>query len=944
MAAAPPITYRRVDPNATRAEAFARRGDHLLYMAEQTALAFGGWVADMPVREVLGDNTVKVDRDIIEQIVLPFVTLADDAKATYYGDTYITQEAYSRMVSAVLQLAPGAGTVVGTVGQMYEEVSKGYRDAPDALKEALTLERADLDQVEPDQAKDETVGSDDEKAYAVLYNQMLAERRFLSFIALGDLISSDGRLRRLAKLGSWLGNHVTSAAREEPSFNRKLVMLRNAIEAKEGHHPLENDELAEGVRSILATTSIQPMLMRFSAGAGCPQARAEMRTWLQVWGNDTVGSEAHLASLLRDNFVTAAAGSLPLRVLIGCSADGLTAPVDSSEAYQATAAVALRVGARAAADPFGPAACAELVGKIGHLTDLLGSSPMKEKTMQERMDYVVTMLQQGARADMRSSSFLQVGAGSNTEVSKTAARLGAGTVPKHYQDRVASAQATSSYLLLKRAILQRLARGGEAADLDALQLAITGVVVRDDGTCEQERWAPLIHMMAEGGSRGLQSDLVDADLAPLATISKTSLPELLGRAVALQLSVRSDELPEKLIGFELTEVVAATTGDDFSKLDLGAAYRKARAGLREEEPQELKQKPYTTKEDCEDALKVAEVVLTLRGFPGDGKDTIPYVLQQVIQTWELYGGYGCSEAVADKIASKGAEYVLATLKRFGVIRHAMLSGKDPHCPRYASFAPLQAIRAFDKHVMKLEGSMAVEGYIEYGGRTCRESTAAGGGTTGSDRKKKLKPGGAGAGGSADAKGWSLDVDHSRKVVAVTQNGQARGTYSFAKLNEHAAEGRRACLKGLVVQGLRVANTISVDVNEAMKCKKCSTAAASKTHAWKTGSKLAMCKAGKGGAADDGDTAAETSATKRARVAEKKKAADKQLEESAEEQEEELDEETDADETGSCGSAAEETEGESSPSAKRQKSSTNAARGAKRGKGKPQKGAKGFPRQ
>ena len=104
----------------------------------------------MPIREVLADSTVKLERTVAEEILFQFVTLADDAKAIAYGDMYISDAAYSRMLTAMLQLAPGGGTVVGTVGKMYEDASKGYATAPEAVKEALTLERADMQPVQVD--------------------------------------------------------------------------------------------------------------------------------------------------------------------------------------------------------------------------------------------------------------------------------------------------------------------------------------------------------------------------------------------------------------------------------------------------------------------------------------------------------------------------------------------------------------------------------------------------------------------------------------------------------------------------------------------------------------------------------------------------------------------------------------------------------------------------
>lgn len=53
-----------------------------------------------------------------------------------------------------------------------------------------------------------------------------------------------------------------------------------------------------------------------------------------------------------------------------------------------------------------------------------------------------------------------------------------------------------------------------------------------------------------------------------------------GRAAALQLTVDKVTLPENLQGLELPEMMAATSGSDWSALDLGACDRKARVRLR----------------------------------------------------------------------------------------------------------------------------------------------------------------------------------------------------------------------------------------------------------------------------------------------------------------------------------------------------------------------------
>ena len=212
----------------------------------------------------------------------------------------------------------------------------------------------------------------------------------------------------------------------------------------------------------------------------------------------------------------------------------------------------------------------------------------------------------------------------------------------------------------------------------------------------------------------MQADLVDPELSGLVTISRIAWPELLGRAAALQLSVRRNTLHERLVGFCLPEVLEATKGDDFSGLNLGAAYRKVAAALQHRAPPKAQGAPYESRADCADALEVAEVLLTLRGFPGTGPHTIPYILEQVIQTWKLYGGEGSSQTTRAKLAEKGAQYVKATLRRFGLLRAAMMAGKDPNAVAYATLAPEQARRDFERHMSQLEGCLEVQGYIDYG--------------------------------------------------------------------------------------------------------------------------------------------------------------------------------------------------------------------------------------
>ena len=186
-------------------------------------------------------------------------------------------------------------------------------------------------------------------------------------------------------------------------------------------------------------------------------------------------------------------------------------------------------------------------------------------------------------------------------------------------------------------------------------------------------------------------------------------------------------------------------------------------------------------------------------------------------------------------------------------------------------------------------------------------------------------------------------DHDAKVVRVTQGSEARGTYAFDKLNDHALEGRRACLRGLVLAGLRAANTISEEVAEAIKCTKCSRSAAVNSHAWKEGSRLAACKLKKGAATAPAaatalaKTAAGAGKTRKAKEAEaEKEPAD------AEMSDDDDGDATDADEGEPSEPSAGATSGSesgSSPKPKRPKA---------KGGGKPHagkgKGGQGFQRR
>ena len=211
LAAPPMFSYKHVNPADAPGDRFDDRGEHLLYLSEFTRKSFGDWVEGMPVRTVVGSDVERLSYATTNELLLPHVSLNNDARHIGYGEVYITDAAYSRFAAAVLQLRPGEGRVVGTFGAMYEEISKARAGATQAIKEALTLSQADLLKVQADTALS-VEGSDEEQAQATAYNAQLVGRRYINEIKLGSLVGADGLLRRMAKLSIWLGAHVTKAS------------------------------------------------------------------------------------------------------------------------------------------------------------------------------------------------------------------------------------------------------------------------------------------------------------------------------------------------------------------------------------------------------------------------------------------------------------------------------------------------------------------------------------------------------------------------------------------------------------------------------------------------------------------------------------------------------------------------------------------------------------
>ena len=125
-----------------------------------------------------------------------------------------------------------------------------------------------------------------------------------------------------------------------------------------------------------------------------------------------------------------------IAAVLGVDRAGAGMREDRAVAFHAISAVGRRLNIIQADAPFGPAAVRELGGRAAHLAGMLEASPWKERALQERCDFLVLTLQTAQRTEERAVHVPAPGvAGGGGD----AARLGVGTVPKHYQARVPNA-------------------------------------------------------------------------------------------------------------------------------------------------------------------------------------------------------------------------------------------------------------------------------------------------------------------------------------------------------------------------------------------------------------------------------------------------------------------------------------------------------------------------
>lgn len=240
------------------------------------------------------------------------------------------------------------------------------------------------------------------------------------------------------------------------------------------------------------------------------------------------------------------------------------------------------------------------------------------------------------------------------------------------------------------------------------------------------------------------------------------------------------------------------------------------------------------------ALEVAEPILALRGFPGAGPLSLPFALEQVAQSWKLYGGEGCSPTLRKRLAEEGREFILAVLRRFGQVRQAFIAGRNPEAPRHSTETPVAARRRFEQHAIKLAGALAVQGYIDYAGSEVGSASSSGGGGNGHPRQgKPAREEGTHPGKQQGVEGGcSVRVHAKAGKVVVVRDGVKQPDYSLDALNVSARKGKGACIAGLV------ASTWGDSAVRAC-CSRYGTkgheGVAGEYHLWKQGAKLSDCR-------------------------------------------------------------------------------------------------------
>ena len=715
------LDYADVPAGAGEVDAKRLRGRHPLYSMDGST-PLNGWLQSIPMDGAPVNGVEGVMPGTVAKIVCSYVQCGEDAAGMSLGDHgKITADAWNRFLKAITAIHGGEGERSITLGKLYEDVDKKIAQATPEQREALVLRAADLEAshaVMPAPAP-LAVGADAEAQRA--HAQLMAEwegnpehpyawLQYMRFDGLAD--EGSGRLAALGRLMAAVPSWVSRGVRAEPGFARALKMIAAAALDGTDYCATVANDAAEGIAMKLKLIDL-PRAMESFGGAS-----QEARTRALAREMRAVGTPSVRQELLRERFLEVIAHMAGMRAVVGVRAD--SCDINGSTAFALCAEMAARMGIVRAEAAFQWAQLRDLRDAIGHLDEMLLAAPWVHRTARERADYVIdmhrTQVRRVASTMGTAAPSTGGGGGGGASTTATAEARGRGAVPKHFLAEVAPAMATAPYRSLKAALLARFALGGRAADLDVLQLAASGVALDAHNRPLARQWCPLIAMLAEGADKGIDAALLDPDLQVLTTAASTAWPELIARTVCMQVSADRASLHANHEGVEFKGLAKQFASPDWSTINMGEAYNMARALLRgQKHTPEPSGSAYTTLQSIEHSIEVAEALLMLRGFGGNGEGTLPFALEQVRSTWLLYGSAGASRKILATLANEGREYIVAILAHFGSKRHAALASKNPLAPDHSRRAPAAATARWQRHERRLAGALEFESYVSYAG-------------------------------------------------------------------------------------------------------------------------------------------------------------------------------------------------------------------------------------
>ena len=856
------LHYAPVAAGVGAVDAKRTRARHPLY-EDAGSTRVDGWLLSAPRDGAVLGGAAGVHPGTLAKMCMAFVTCGDDIADLALADYGLIKDvAWTRFITNLAAIHGGEGATPITLGSFLEDVDAKIARATPAQRDALTLRRADLDTSLPIIAAPvpPPAGNTDaavQEAYVVACAAWegstmhpYACLRELKFGLLRD--DSTGHLHALGRLMCALPSWAAPSVRDETTFKRALQALGNA--ALEGMGLKVHD--AADVAECLAAKLRRIDLPRAMESFGGPYQEARSRALISEMR--AVDAASVRQDLLRDRLIGVVSRFPGVRALLGVRNDG-GCELSGPSGFALLAEVATRMGIIRTEAEFAWASLRALCDEIGHLDEMLRAEPWVGRTARDRADHAIDLHRtQARRASAASAHFSTpdrpaAGHGSDSALTVAETRT-RGAVPKHFQADVALALAQRQFTELKDAILACVAMGGASAMLNALQIGASGIALDQTNSPKARVWCPLMVFLSEGATRGVDAAALDPELQLLTDAARDLWPELYGRTAGLQLALDGVTLPTELVGWEMPELAKAFQSSNWRDIDLGSAFEAARAKMRNE-PFEAgpTAEAYTTRASIENAIEVAEALLLLRGFGGNGKGTLPYILDEVRTSWMLYGGKGAQPKTLARLGEEGRAYVVATLEHFGRVRNSAIASKNPRAPDHARKTTAAAEQRWALHVAKLQGSLDLAAYADYfggggssGGAGGRSEGGGGGGGGGSRdgggaAKKQKKRAAAEDAADADTRGVQMALDLRRKTLTVTPKSGKPIVYLTTAMRERAKVKQRCCYKGMAAMTMGLPEQSFCDFNHEDGCDE---------HLWAAaGANLSLCRRDRDDAAD-----------------------------------------------------------------------------------------------